>query len=208
MIKTLIAVPTMDTVPAQFAHSLATMERVGECSVAFQIGSLIYSARNELAMQALKHGIDQVLWLDSDMVFPQDTLRRLMDGREKGDIVSGLYYRRVAPFSPVLFDKMETDEDGKAVTSEFSEIPAELFEIGACGFGCVLTPTDIFIDVLNEYGTLFEPYKGLGEDLSFCLRARSLGFKIVCDPSIKCGHVGHYVVTEDFYKTYNRRGLL
>ena len=203
--KTLIAVPTMDTVPAQFAHSLATMEKVDECAVAFQIGSLIHAARNDLAMKALKNGFEQVLWLDSDMVFPQDTLRRLMKGREKGDIVSGLYYRRVAPFSPVLFDELKADE-AQATWSEFEEIPDHLFEVGGCGFGCVLTPTDIFIDMLTEYGTLFEPFKGLGEDLSFCIRARQLGFKIVCDPTIKCGHVGHYVVTEDFFKTYNRRG--
>ena len=39
--KTLIAIPSMDQVPAQFAQCLATLNKVGECAVSFQIGSLI-----------------------------------------------------------------------------------------------------------------------------------------------------------------------
>ena len=47
--KTLIAVPCMDSVPSQFAQSLAMLQKVDECAIAFQIGSLIYTSRNELA---------------------------------------------------------------------------------------------------------------------------------------------------------------
>lgn len=199
--KTLIAVPTMDTLPAQFAHSLASLEKVGEVGVAFQVGSLIYSARNDLAMQAIRAGADQVLWLDSDIVFPPDTLKRLIANRDKGDIISGLYYRRVTPFTPVAFSNLDI-EKGQEGVKDLTEIPDDVFEVAGCGFGCVLTPTDIFLDVLNEYGTMFEPFKGLGEDLSFCWRAKQLGFKIMIDPSIKLGHVGHFVVTREFYETY------
>jgi hypothetical protein len=95
--KILIAVPCMDQVPAQFAQSLATLNRVGECLVAFQISSLIYTARDELAKKAIELEVDYVLWLDSDMVFGADTLQRLLNNRERG-IITGLYYRRVSPF--------------------------------------------------------------------------------------------------------------
>lgn len=200
--KTLIAVPTMDTVPAQFAHSLAILEKVDEVAVAFQVGSLIYAARNDLAQKAIEFGADQVLWLDSDMIFPPDTLKKLIANKDKGDIISGLYFRRVSPFTPVIFDKLDIEEQGTTFT-EFTEIPDEPFEIGGCGFGCVLTPTEIFIDVLNTYRTCFEPLKGAGEDLSFCWRARQRGYKIICDPSIKLGHVGHFVINESFYKSFN-----
>ena len=63
--KTLVAVPCMDQVPAQFAQSLALLQKVDECAIAFQMGSLIYNSRNNLATMAIQKGVDQILWLDS-----------------------------------------------------------------------------------------------------------------------------------------------
>ena len=58
--KTLIAIPCMDNVAAPFAHSLATMEKTGECVISMNISSLIYDARNQLAAQALKAEAEDV----------------------------------------------------------------------------------------------------------------------------------------------------
>ena len=82
--KTMIAVPCMDQVPTPFCQSLALLKRVGDCTLAMKSGSLIYEARNSLAMQAIQMEADYVLWLDSDMVFQPDTLVRLMDFLENG----------------------------------------------------------------------------------------------------------------------------
>ena len=75
--KILIAVPCMDSVAAQFAQALAMLEKVGGCLVSFVIGSLIYNSRNDLARQAMKMDCTHILWLDSDMVFPPETLKYL-----------------------------------------------------------------------------------------------------------------------------------
>ena len=200
--KILIAVPCMDSVPSQFAQSLATLNKVGDCLVAFQMGSLIYTSRNDLAKKAIQCEADYVFWLDSDMVFEPDTLERLIKDREHGDIISGLYFRRVSPFTPVLFDELEI-VDGGCKWTGFNDYPDTVFPIGGCGFGCVLTPTSVFMDVFAKFGNAFAPIGNVGEDLSFCWRARECGYKIVCDPNIKLGHVGHHVVTEDFYKSYS-----
>lgn len=203
--KILIAVPCMDQVPAQFAQALATLNKVdGECLVAFQIGSLIYHSRDALARKAIECEADYILWLDSDMVFPPDTLARLLEDRESGDIITGLYFRRVHPFSPVLFDKLEI-ENGKCDWTAFEKIPDDLFEVGGCGFGCVLMKTDIIFEISARFSELFSPIGRIGEDISFCWRARQCGYKIVCDPKISLGHVGHHVVTRDFYETYTKR---
>lgn len=199
--KILICVPCMDTIPSQFAHSLATLRKVGECAVTFQIGSLIYTSRNELAKKSVEMGADYVLWLDSDMVFSTDILEKLYEDRDKGDIITGLYFRRVEPYSPVLFDKMEIDDKGCHWT-DFKEIPDDIFEVGACGFGCVFMPTNIFLDVVAKFGDMFSPIASVGEDLSFCWRARQCGYNIVCDPNVQLGHVGHYVITREFYEIY------
>lgn len=201
--KILIAVPCMDQVPAQFAHSLATMSH-DNCIVAMQIGSLIYSSRNSLALTAIKEECDYVLWLDSDMIFPPNILDLLMQHKDKGDIITGCYYRRVPPYHPVLFSKLEITDKG-STQEDVTEIPDGLFEVEGCGFGCVLMPTHILVECFSTYGDLFSPIHGVGEDLSFCWRARQLGYRIVCDPSIYLGHVGHYVVDQSFYRSFNRK---
>lgn len=200
--KILICVPCMDTIPSQFAHSLAMLKKVEECAVTFQIGSLIYTSRNELAKKSVEMGADYVLWLDSDMVFEPDTLVKLYEDRDKGDIITGLYFRRVQPYTPVLFDKLEIDDKGCHWT-DFKEIPDGIFEVGGCGFGCVFMPTNIFLDVVAKYGDMFSPIASVGEDLAFCWRARNCGYNIVCDPSIQLGHVGHYVITREFYEIFS-----
>lgn len=205
--KIFIAVPCMDQLPAPFAQSLATLNRVGDCMVGFQIGSLVYDSRNNLARRAIASEADMVLWLDSDMVFNPDTLQRLIETKEKtgAAIVSGLYFRRVPPFSPVLYDRLSM-RDKRCEWSEFDTIPDEPFEVGGCGFGCVLMDTDVLVDVFARKGDLFGPLNGTGEDLSFCIRARECGHNIICDPTISLGHVGTTVINRDFFNVYHKAG--
>jgi len=202
--KTLIAVPAMDYVAAGFAASLAMLQKDGEALVSFICGSLIYDARNKLAAQAVKLEADYVLWLDSDMTFQPDTLRRLFKTMEEqdADIVSGLYFRRSAPYTPVAFDKVEINEDGTSSHQDYTGPLTGVHEVEGVGFGCVLMKAQCLLDVFGQYGGGFNPLGGFGEDLSFCWRARQLGFKLVLDTDIKLGHIGHITVTESFFKAW------
>lgn len=201
--KTLIAIPCMDQVPALFAKSLALLQKPDDCTLAMQMGSLIYTSRNNLATMAIQSNYDYVFWMDSDMVFPQDALIRLMDTLKKNDldIISGLYFRRVPPYSPTLFDKLEM-RGNICSWSEFKEIPEGLFEIGGCGFGCVLMSTEVFLSVQAKHGNMFAPIANNGEDIAFCWRARDCGYKIWCDPSVICGHVGYSVIDDKFFNAF------
>ena len=197
MAKILICVPCMDMVASGFAQSLAMLQKGGnETAIMFQVGSLIYDARNKLAKQAIKMQADYTMWFDSDMIFQPDTMIRLLE--HNAPIVSGAYFRRSPPYHLVAFDKCDTEE------REWSDLPlpTETVKCGGVRFGCVLVRTDVLFDVAAKYGTWFEPMNNFGEDLSFCYRARQCGYDILLDPSISCGHVGHIVVNEDFYKAY------
>lgn len=199
--KTLIAVPCMDQVAAPFAHSLACLQRVGEVMVSFQMGSLIYDARNNFSKMAISKDVDYVLWLDSDMIFQEDLLAQMIKHMEDGkDIVTGLYFRRRAPFSPVLFKELEVNEEG-GHWKDFDEYPVngDPFAVAGCGFGCCMVRKNVLVDVALNYQTWFTPFKNFGEDLAFAIRARELGYKIWCDPKIKCGHVGQLVVNEEVW---------
>ena len=207
--KILIAVPCMDQVPAPFCQSLAMLRKVGDCVLSMQMGSLIYTSRNTLATRAIQTEADYVLWLDSDMVFEPDLLERLMKTLTENDldIVTGLYFRRVPPYSPVLFKDLTLIRDTFFEWSEFKEVPSDLFEVAGCGFGCVLMKTDAFFDVQSKFGNMFAPIGNTGEDLAFCWRARECGYKVWCDPTIICGHVGYVISDDKFYLAYQQKQL-
>ena len=204
MSKIMIAVPCMDQVPAPFAQSLAMIRKPDDdVACSFQMGSLIYTSRNNLALQAMKAEFDYMLWLDSDMVFQQDLLikmKQVMDEKDL-DFLTGLYFRRVPPFTPVLFDQLDI-EDGFCTWTDWKDVPEGMFKIGGCGFGCVLIKTDVLFDVQSKFGEMFNPIANMGEDLSFCWRARQCGYDIWCDPSLVCGHVGYTIINDKFYQSY------
>ena len=198
--RTLIAIPAMDTVPTHFAHSLGCLQKIGECELAFKVGSLIYHSRNDLGAEALRRNCDYVFWLDSDMVFPPDTLERMMAQMQDVDILTGVYCRRVHPYNPTLFDKLDIEPGKHCKWKDTKEIPNERFKVEGCGFGCVLMKTEVLLSVQSKFGTLFSPIGEVGEDLSFCWRAKECGYEIWADPSIKLGHCGHVIVTEEYWK--------
>lgn len=200
----LIAVPCMDSVPAVFAQSLAMLKKIGNCAICFQVGSLVYDSRNNLAKKAIDMGADYIFWLDSDMVFEPNVLQDMVSTCEVNglDMLSGVYYRRCEPYTPVVFDKTEITPAEGVKTTEFDEIPEGIFEVGSCGFGCVLMKTQVAFDVLARYRDMFGPIAKCGEDISFCARARECGYKIFADSSVKLGHASHSIVTKEFYLAY------
>jgi GT2 family glycosyltransferase len=181
------------------------MEKTGECVISMNISSLIYDARNQLAAQALKAEADYILWLDSDMIVPPDVIPRMLKHMEAGkDFVSGIYFRRRAPFAPVLYSRI--DREGHA---DFNDYPEDtVFEIAGAGFGCCMTRVSMLEDIALNFKDWFTPFNNYGEDLSFCLRALECGYKLYCDSTIKCGHVGTVVVDESVYKVNFREALL
>ena len=203
--KVFVAIPSLDTVPALFCQSLALLKRAGDTIVGFQVGSLVYNARNELARQAIKSEADWVLWLDSDMVFEPDLLKKMLKVCEENDIdfLTGLCFRRKPPYTPCLFDRLDKMEHGASYTTIMS-VPEGRFKVGGCGFAGVLMSTDVLLSVAARFGgRMFDPLEGFGEDVSFCWRARQCGYEIWCDSDIELGHIGSMVVTREFFEAYS-----
>ena len=203
--KILIAIPCMDMVSARFAQSLTTLKKVGQCTVCFFIGSLVYDSRNTLTAMAVENECDYIMWFDSDMVFEPDTLERMMkvlDEHPEIDILSGLYFRRGHPFTPVLFSKLEVNEKNELEFNGYDDVPDGLFEVAGCGFGCVLMRTECLMDIAAKEGggVWFSPMVNAGEDCAFCIRARREGYRIFCDPSVQLGHMGYAPITRAFYE--------
>ena len=202
--KTMIAIPCMDTVQTEFASSLMNLQRVGSIRTVFLPGSLIYAARTNLGRMAIGENCDYVLWIDSDMVFPDTLLIDLMKDMEGRDIVSAICHMRRAPFRPVLWKKLRLGETAFLNESEgWPDYPRDgIFEVEGCGFGCVMMRTEVLKTVIDKYHELFAPLPGYGEDLSFCIRARGCGYKIHADPAIQVGHKASTIVTDETFQAF------
>lgn len=204
--RTLICIPCLDMTHTIFMKALLSLQKVGEVQFGLTCSSLVYDARNTMAKQAVRENFDRVLWLDSDMDFQPDVMQRLAARLDEGlDFVSGLYFSRKAPVKPIVYEKVgyyhseELNEVTPSAKNYLNYPKDSLFEVEGVGFGIVMHTTKLLADVGNKYGLPFSPILGFGEDLSFCMRARELGYKLYCDSSIKAGHVGMGVITEDYY---------
>ena len=203
--KLLVAIPTLDFVHSAFVESLVKLQKrlSLECvdyEVCIISGTLVYVARDKLACEAINSDYTHVLWLDSDMVFQPDIYTDLMDTGK--DFVTGIYHARRPGHQSCIFKRCD-DLDH---LERFEQYPRETFEIGGCGFGCVLIKTEILKAVQYNYKTCFLPKAQFGEDIAFCNRARAMGFKIWCEPTVQCGHIGHITVYPEDQEKW-RQGL-
>ena len=197
--RTLIAIPCMDTVNTLFFTSMMALRKGADTEIAVSCSSLIYSARNMLAKKAVENGFDRVLWLDSDMTFKPDLLERLSAHLDRGlEYVSVMYYKRKSPVEPCILQKLELVEkdDGELlpVAKAVGDYPRGLFRIAGGGFGGVMMTTEL----IKRCGPLpFFPMNGFGEDYTFCMKAREAGAELWCDGSIVAGHLGTTCFNEE-----------
>ena len=204
--RTMIAIPCMDMLHADFFRSCVGLEVSGEVQWTTAQNSLIYDSRNKLAEIAIDGDFDRILWLDSDMIFDRYLFRRLSEHLDQGrEMISGLYFSRKPPVHPVIYSRLRRDPiptGGYAAAADsFDDYDRDsLFEIAGCGFGAVMMTVDLIRQIRDRYGPPFSPTLGFGEDLAFCLRAAWLEKTIWCDSSIKLGHVGTTVYDETLWR--------
>ncbi|MDA9302749.1 hypothetical protein N9578_01520 [bacterium] len=194
--KVAICIPVRDSVTAAFSFSLAMlMKKCGDSGLKTTLhmvmGSEIASQRQQLAQQALETDCSHILWLDSDMTFPASILDNLLSSKK--DIIACNYSTRVKPYRPVAFTST-VDMD------ERLEEKNGIHPVVAVGFGCMLIKRSVFENMDLPYFSVEwnKDYTSLtGEDLYFCNKARSSGFKIYidCDMSNKISHIGSTAFT-------------
>ena len=191
--KLMVAVPTVDYVPADFVKSLSKLSlRLGReripAGVEIVGGTLVYIARNRLAHRAITDGYTHVLWLDSDMVFGDSIVEDLLFCGK--DMVCGAFVSRRPPYGPCVY----TDISDPGSMKKVENFGTEPFRVDGCGFAAVLTSVSLLQEVWNHFGTCFRPTEQYGEDLAFCDRVKQLGREIWCEPTVRPGHIAHVPV--------------
>jgi hypothetical protein len=174
-----ICVPARDMVSAGFAFDLARLVGAADCDVSLltSMGTLIVNQRTDLAKDAIKMGASHILYLDSDMRFPKDTLARLL-AHDQG-IVAANYATRKFPIQPVTF---ATDTDNTRVYTNPESTGLE--SVAAAGMGVMLVKTEVFDKIGLPYFMIGYSPKNqdyTGEDIFFCRKARQAGFEVFID---------------------------
>ena len=147
---------------------------------------------NEYTGQVFTH----LLWLDDDHVFNPDMALWLAQYADK-DMVSALYYGRCDQILPVAYVK-DTSEEFKHFP--IIDVPEQLCEVDAVGFGALLMKRDVLDRVPEPWFTL--DWRS-GEDIAFCTAAKKHGVRIFVDGRYKIGHMGpRPIVKEGDYKKY------
>lgn len=186
-----ICVPVRDYVTAAFSFSLAMLlKKCGETdrktTLHMVMGSEIASQRQQLATEALSTECTHILWLDSDMRFPNITLEALISHDK--DIVACNYSTRVEPHMPVAFTS-------KQDMGERLGAGVGLNKVAAVGMGCMLVKRNVFESMsLPYFGVEWnQDYTSLiGEDLYFANKADLAGYDIWIDSDLsnRIAHIG------------------
>lgn len=180
----------------------------------------LVEARNRTVSTFLEGEADWLLWTDTDMGFAADSLDRLLAAADPTErpIVGGLCFSwqeyeedglqgwRTQPL-PTLFHWATTDAGRKGLAPWLDYPPDEVVQVAATGSAFVVIHRDVFLKLREEcganwYARIRNPSSGqmLGEDLSFCVKAGTLGFPVHVHTGVKTNHQKTVWVSEDIFE--------
>lgn len=191
-VRVMIGIGCQSEVKAKTLASVAGVIIKSEGAVtsfSMRQGGDIVSARTWLAKEALERNCTHLLFVDSDMEFPPDTLTKLLS-HEK-DVVGVEYFKRRLPLEPV-FEPMD------------QRTPDALYEAGYAATGLLLINLSVFKSELRPlalpwfcFGRDKEGQVVIGEDVWFCNTVRDAGYKVWIDPTITTNHIGDFSYGKD-----------
>ena len=134
-----------------------------------------------------KKDYDYIMWIDSDQVFEPNDFFKLLEHDK--DMVSGLYLRKPQgdTLNDIPIEFACFNEDGKKLYT--NEVNGELIKVWSNGMGWMLVKKGVFEKIEYPwFGPIIEGLGFHGEDVSFQLRAKDVGFDSYVDTSIVVGH--------------------
>jgi hypothetical protein len=165
-----------------------------------QIGGYVDVNRNVIIENAKKYGTTHLMFVDADMVFPEDGIMKLL--KDDKDIVGGNYNARQDPISdynlapkgyqPMGGPTTKMLVDGQPVSMLAEDFPTELFKCYAVPTGFMMIKMKVFKKLEKPFFDAWIEKNGQyhTEDVDFCRKAQEAGFEVWCEPSFHIGHIG------------------
>lgn len=190
--QVLVAILTKETTTTAWAFGFKNLQIPG--SFVGYSGMTFDHGRNTACKKLLELGWDYIFFLDDDVIPPPDAILRLIN--HKVPIISGIYYRRNLPITPVMLRNIP---EGRQWVTEYPT--NTLIEVDFVGAGCFLIHRSVLesLPPLSPKCHWFEwrcdredlpASQQMSEDFAFCEHARNHGYKIMVDTSVQCKHVG------------------
>ena len=198
-----VLVPYVGFIHPGCEEGLRALERLGYEVRRLPGHSDIARGRSMIATAALHDGFDDLLWIDSDIVFSPSSVDALR--AHDVTVVGGVYPqkgRRRLCVNPVA----------RPVTLKFGK-GGGLVEVEHVATGFLLTRRAAYEAIQRHHelprckgdgagiipfyqslihGNAERGFEYLSEDYSFCERARAAGHKVYADTSVRLGHVGSH----------------
>ena len=225
--KLMVCVPSQDTwngltakciadAMAQFEatkFSLEGEEIKKEIALTNITGSHLPDQRHRCVFAALEADATHMVFVDSDVTFPQDAFVRLI--RHSLPVVAANFPRHEIPTKTTAYvdttDNIITEPEGNITIQDeyigplFSPPDATgLVEVQSVGTGLMMIQMTVFDHIETPFFQ-FEPQppnglRQIGEDVYFCRKVRAKGIPVFVDQDLSknCGHMGTIEFTHGF----------
>jgi len=204
-LKLAIGIPlSWNFVPSDFFDSMMLLNKHNAQIIRANSGP-IHEMRNTITMRALSMDCTHLIFLDADMVYPPDTITKLVSHDK--DVCGALTFKRWPNFEPLLF------EGDPYKMTLIDPIPDGLCKVTATGTGCLLINTRVFDELKYPWFYFSKNTDNggpVGEDINFCYDAGKAGFEIFVDCAIRTEHLCNTRVNYNLYhlqKQMREQGL-
>lgn len=179
--KLCVGIPNLGSIRTNTVECLVGVLFTTGCDfhLVMPYGCYIDENRNIAAKEALEIGASHLMFIDSDMVFPDNGIATLAS-RDKRVIGVNYNLRKL----PLQRAWIIPGEDTRTSPFKCDALPT----------GFMLIQTDVFKELSTPWFLCeYAHEKGEGEDIYFCRKARAKGIDVWCDPTFKVHHIGDYL---------------
>ena len=175
------------------------------------------STLDDAAYKGLALGAEWLFFMDVDQTFHPDTIPRLLEtaARHEARIVSVLCHLGKWPFAPLAgWAKRDERGDWSFVNSrgrdwkkDFAPLGKGVVDVDWVSGGGLLVHRDV-IDAIEwpPFQDVWDPKTGrrlMGHDVSFCLKAKEKGFKILVDTDVNSDHGKFSYISREYAEAFN-----
>ncbi len=187
-IKVAFAITSFGDVPfasyINHVHVMCVWSKTYDMILVPDHGNTLVQAREHCVDEAIRVGAEYILYVDSDVILPLNTLDSLISC--DADLASGLCVRRGYPYSDVAWIKIQNEI--KQPLFDPDEPGVHLVEW--VGGGCALFKVSAFANLKKPYFQhVYEKGRQLYEDVYLCMKMQKKKMSIMIDSRVQCGHV-------------------
>ena len=174
--------------------------------------ALLQRARNDTIHVALESGVDDLVWIDSDIEWQPEQFFKLLD--YPVDVVGGTYRKKGDREEYVVRQLQKKTRDPVTKLLEVDGLGTGFVKFSRVAMQHLWDVSKPYMDPKDDkerrmiFDVVIQNIAGVdqmvSEDIHAFNKLKDGGFQIWLDQEITCNHIGPYKFTGDFEKWYNK----